>query len=269
MAKKNMDQEFELPISIQELSACGIGGNQLPIFLNEFRQLNQAGFAIEDIADAMYSDPRFSTAIERGDHAMALSLIATSMRGNLSTIERSRIEEDRLWELTEAGLAVGEIAWAIRNISGFKEDMLTVSSLEVEVHAKLIYEFFRKNRRTRRVTRTTRWGIEGDENIESEDLEESWYEHYSEIADSCGADTNDISRPMPTKSLFGKLADPDYSIYDEMIENKKIEKEQMEARTHVVNATTRNGIGDNRIQLIVFVFVIIGIAIILSLIGNR
>jgi uncharacterized membrane protein len=74
---------------------------------------------------------------------------------------------------------------------------------------------------------------------------------------------------MPTKSLFGKLADPDYSIYDEMIENKKIEKEQMEARTHVVNATTRNGIGDNRIQLIVFVFVIIGIAIILSLIGNR
>jgi hypothetical protein len=86
---------------------------------------------------------------------------------------------------------------------------------------------------------------------------------------SFGAGISETSKSISTNSLFGKLADPDYSIYDEMIENQKIEKEQMEARMSVANTTQKGGVSDNKIELIVFFAVIIGIAIILSLIGNR
>jgi hypothetical protein len=147
--------------------------------------------------------------------------------------------------------------------------ILTLSPEEVKVHAASTYEFFRKNRCTRRTTRTTRWGIATDGHIEPEGLEESWHEHYSEIVGSFGAGISETSKSISTNSLFGKLADPDYSIYDEMIENQKIEKEQMEARMSVANTTQKGGVSDNKIELIVFFAVIIGIAIILSLIGNR
>ena len=144
------------------------------------RFLCAIGYAPEDVADGIYSSPRILAALADGDFLGAQDLADLRMVDALRTVEGSGITEERLWILTEEGLALGEISWAIRNIHGFQHSVQSLSLDAVKTHARSTYEFFREDRSTRRTTRTSRWGI-GGKPIDRGAVPESWSEHYSNV----------------------------------------------------------------------------------------
>lgn len=253
-----MIENFELPISFEEMAACGIGEEKISAFTREFQSLHLIGFSLEDIADAFYSDIRFSAAVGNSDHFTATKIIAASMAANLRAIEKSRIKEDRLWRLTEEGLAVGEISWAIRNINGFSQKLLALPAEEVGSYAKLTYEFFRqRGRLTRRVARTKR--RKG----------QSWFAYFSGIVRNCGMEPGNVPEPLASTSVFGNLADQNYDMGEELRKETLAQEGEVKQRMSAIDS---NGAKRSESQVpmwIVYIVVIFSTIVIISLLSNH
>ena len=175
-----MSELSELPVSIDDLGSCGSFGQRQAMAIRGMRYLCTVGFAPEDVADGIYSHPGILHALEDPDFLEAHDLLAAHLAAALKTVEGSGITEDRLWLLTESGLALGEISWAIRNIGGFQNSVKSLDLDKVKIHAESTYEFFRTGRSTRRTARTTRWGVAG-RYVSPSAAPESWFVHYSKV----------------------------------------------------------------------------------------
>lgn len=257
-ASERMIENFELPVSLEEMVACGIGEEGICAFTREFQTLHSIGFPLEDIADAFYSDLRFSTAVGNADHLKATKIIAASMAANLTVIENSRIKEDRLWRLTEEGLAVGEISWAIRNIDGFSQKLLALPAEELGTYAKLTYEFFRqKGRLTRRTARTKR--RKG----------KSWFAHYSGIVRNCGVGPENMPASLASASVFGSLADPNYDMGEELRKDTLAQAEEIKQRMSSIDSDGAKGAEGQVPMWLVYIVLIIGVIAIVNLLSNH
>ena len=209
-----MSESSELPVSVADLASCGCGGDRLPSVIKGMRYLCAIGVAPEDVADALYSNPGVLHALEDGDYLRAQDFVMSAMEVALTTVRRAGIKEDRLWLLTEAGLALGEISWAIRNIGGFHDNITRLSLDAVKKHAESTYEFFRTGRSTRRTTRTTRRGGITTQQPEPNGTPESWFEHYSKIVKNAEKLRAESPQPHPEPSVFGRLGDPNDTYQD-------------------------------------------------------
>lgn len=174
-------EENGLPINKEELQGLGVYSIRLSVMRDGMQKLSNWGLASEDIADAIYSSPRVLDALCDGDFERAKQLISSNLLEYLAELRQSGVPEDRLWILTEAGLAIGEIAWAIRNIYGLRDGLLESDISGVKRYANTTYEFFRQHRRTRRNSRSARRALSGEEISETNIVQESWFERYSDV----------------------------------------------------------------------------------------
>ena len=263
-----MTANFELPVSVREMEACGISGEKLSAFVKAFRRLHSFGFSSEDIADAFYSDARFSTAIETGDLLKARSIIATWIGEGLIAIERAGISEERLWQLTEAGLAVGEISWATRNLAGFKEDLSTGSADDAERRAKLTYELFRRDRTTRRLVRTTRWDGDDAGGFSSGTQPRRWFALYWGVVERCGVGRREMPESFAKASVFGKLADPNYDPLEDLKKEKKAEQKELEARAQSVPQLKNEDVSRERTFWAILILVVVAVTILTAVLSR-
>jgi hypothetical protein len=175
------EQGSELPVSVAELRACGVSETQLPAVLRGMCVLGEAGLAAEDIADAIYSSPLVLDALSDRDYEGAKRLAFLRLAECVAELRNCGVPEDRLRVLSEAGLAVGEIAWAIRNINGLRDELVDTDFDGVRACANTTYEFFRRDRRTRRNSRSTHRAANGERSPDSRSPQESWFEQYSRV----------------------------------------------------------------------------------------
>jgi hypothetical protein len=262
-----MIPHFELPVSVEELRASGFGDDKVRRFAKGFQRLVSAGLPPEDLADVFYSDPRLSTALENGNEPNAKAITATRIAESLIAIERTGISEAKLWRLTEAGLAVGEIAWAIRNIAGFKQDMLTGNAEKVNERANSTYEFFRSSRTTRRAARTTRSRSGRAESLDSGAGPASWFGHYWKIVRQFRVDRDNMPESLANTSVFGALADPNLDLFEEMQKEARVQQQELEERMR--NPPAAGAKNNESSFWIVLFLVIVGVIILAALLSTH
>ena len=74
---------------------------------------------------------------------------------------------------------------------------------------------------------------------------------------------------LSTTSVFGKLADPNYTPWEDMIQNNKEQRAQIEQRMQAKSATREASPLNETTVWIVSIIVIIGTIAILSLVNSR
>ena len=218
-----MSEEFELPVSIEDLKRCGLVGSDHPTMLvNGMRYLCRIGFAPEDVADAIYTNPHVGSSLQAGNYVTAADHVAIGMAFALKEIRNVDITEDRLWILTEAGLAVCDISWAFKNTNRFP---LEAPQLDT-AYARSVYERIQKGRGTRLTSRTTRWGRTTESVTDRKGKAESWFEHYTDIIQKV-IELRMPDVPFPKPSVYTGSV-PDVSALDKYIARAKRKAELAE-----------------------------------------
>ncbi|HXX23589.1 MAG TPA: hypothetical protein VEO19_10605 [Terriglobia bacterium] len=86
-------------------------------------------------------------ALVRGEHDEAKELALSRLRENLEYLRGSGVPEDRLRALSDSGLAVGEIAFAIRTVVWLRDELAEGDAQEAQKWAPVLHEFFRRGGR--------------------------------------------------------------------------------------------------------------------------
>lgn len=140
----------EFPVSDVELDACGVSGQRLQRVQRGMQLLIEAGLAPEDIADRIHSSVRVLDALAVGDYKDAKRLCFEQVAESLTELRATGVPDEQLWVLGEEGIAVGEIAWAIRNIRGLRDELTYGDSNVAKQCAQTLHDFFQKGGRTTR-----------------------------------------------------------------------------------------------------------------------
>jgi hypothetical protein len=140
-------QDSELPVSVAELRKCGV--SDVAVVQRGMQALCEAGLAAEDIADAVLDSPCVLDALREGDYDKAKQLAFSRMTESLAYLQASGVPEDRLRVLSEAGLAIGEVAWALRNIIGLRDTLVDGDCEDARRETIALHKFHRSRGRTR------------------------------------------------------------------------------------------------------------------------
>ena len=142
MSSSEVPDGVKPPIAIEELRSYGCTTAQAPALLRGIAALRAAGLAEKDIVDAIYSSTRIFDALRYGNHEEATRLALSRVEESKADLRASGVPEDILHELGSSGLAVGEIAWAIRNIVGLRDLLLDANRLQAKQQATALHNFF-------------------------------------------------------------------------------------------------------------------------------
>lgn len=115
---------------------------RLPMLAKGIQVLREARLSIIEIADALYSSPRILDALTDAEFEEARKLTFSRLSESLEELRESGVPEDHLRLLNDSGFAVGEIALAIRNIIGLREDLVSSSAEEARKLVPVLHEFF-------------------------------------------------------------------------------------------------------------------------------
>ena len=142
--------DSEWPINENDLSEMGVRGASLPPVTKGMQVLMEAGLAPEDVADVIYDHPGVLDALKIGEYDKAKLLSFRFISEHLMQLRECGVSEDRLLVLSESGLAVGEISFAIQHVIGCRDGLIETDADGLKLRAKTLYEFYRQSRLTRR-----------------------------------------------------------------------------------------------------------------------
>jgi hypothetical protein len=148
--------ESEWPIDAWELNGLGVGDAALPTVARGMQVLMEAGLAPEDVADVIYNHPGVLDALKIREYDTAKLLSFRFISEDLMQLRDCGVSEDRLLVLSESGLAVGEISFAIQHVVGCRDGLIEADADGLKRRAKTLYEFYREARLTRRPLRPQR-----------------------------------------------------------------------------------------------------------------
>jgi hypothetical protein len=177
-------QRNEIPANMVSEFASYCSPSRIPALVRGMQALSEAGLPFEDIADAMYSSPRVFDALKEGDYEAAKELAFAGLRSSIAQLRSCGVPEDRLRVLSESGLAVGEIAFAISTIRGLREELLDSDCEKAKRWAPVLHQFFRKGGRSTHSAQPEHSQADGRKSAAS--THESWFDRYSKLIPTRG-----------------------------------------------------------------------------------
>jgi hypothetical protein len=152
-AEQPFRDDSEWPINENDLYKMGVRDVSLPAVTKGMEVLMEAGLAPEDVADVIYDNPGILDALKIREYEKARLRAIGVIADHLMQLRDSGVPEDRLLVLSESGLAVGEIAFAIRHIVGCRDGLIEADADGLKRLGRSVYEFYRQGRVTRRPLR--------------------------------------------------------------------------------------------------------------------